>query len=280
MLGQVLSPHADTFTPSCPSFPQHSSSFTPEQSTHGVNMMQMVTYPQLPSAVAPLIPFIPSRSRQGINAATSSETLRSVVEPKLNLNPKYKGEIDYRTVQNASCPSALNCSVHVKGFSPWESQQEMLSVAQHIRVAALNRHDPFPPRFPMAAGDFTFFDRESAVQFMQFGVRGMLSAHGYPLMFKWNKNKVCPASAEECRQSRTLLIQGPKMEISLDEIRSVLECNLTFDLVDCEEQYLGNGRTLVRLEFSQIRGQSRAAMKCIWTYTHVKEIPDAWVDYA
>ncbi|KAH7384801.1 hypothetical protein BKA64DRAFT_759523 [Cadophora sp. MPI-SDFR-AT-0126] len=132
----------------------------------------------------------------------------------------------------------------------------------------------------MAAGDFTFFDRASAPHFMQLGLQGMVSAHGYPLKFKWNKNKVCPASYSECQQSRTLSIEGSENTISWNAIMNVLQDNLTFDLVHGEEQYDGNGRTLIRLEFSQIRGQSRPAMKCIWAYIHTNGILDATVDYA
>jgi len=132
----------------------------------------------------------------------------------------------------------------------------MLSIARHARVAALNRNDPHPPRFPMAASGFTFFDRTSAQNFMQLGLLGMVSAHGYPLTFRWNKNKVRPATREEYRQSRTLLIEGPGKMISREKILNILADNLTLNLVDSEEIYVENERTLIRLEFIQVRIQS------------------------
>ena len=198
------------------------------QAASGMRMMQMTTRHSPRKSLSAHIPFYPSRIRQGIVPVASPDTLRRITGGNLSINPNYKGEINDHAIQNASCSLWENCSIHVEGFSPSESQKQMLSIVQHARVAALNRHDPQQPRYPMAAADFTFFDRASAENFMQLGARGMISAHGHPLTFKWNKNKARPATPEECRQSRTLLIQGPEKTITLNTIMSVLHGNLTF----------------------------------------------------
>ncbi|KAH7313124.1 hypothetical protein BKA65DRAFT_467542 [Rhexocercosporidium sp. MPI-PUGE-AT-0058] len=196
--------------------------------------------------------FNPSRSRQGVDRVISPETLRRARDNNVNLNPNYKGEIDSYAIRNGSCTDQMNCSVHIEGFSPNTTQKEMLSLARFTKVTALNIHAPLLPRHPTAAADYTFFKRADAERFFWLGLQGQLSIPGCMLSFRWNINKVRPASREECTQSRTLLIEGPNNIISRDHIMKTLEENLVFDLVDGEEQDLGDGRTLVRLEFSQV----------------------------
>ncbi|KAH6717267.1 hypothetical protein BKA61DRAFT_671719 [Leptodontidium sp. MPI-SDFR-AT-0119] len=225
------------------------------------------------------LPFNPSRSRQGVDPILTLETLRRAIGNNVIINPNYKGEIDNYAIRNGSCTDQINCSVHVEGFDPNITQKEMLSLAQFAKVAALNTHEPLLPKHPTVAADYTFFKRIDAERFLSLGLQGQLSLPGCQLSFRWNMNKVCPASREERTQSRFLSIEGPNDMISTDQIMRVLQDNLTFDLVDGEEQDLGDGRNLVRLEFSQIRGQSRPAMKCIWAYIHANDILDATVVY-
>lgn len=59
-------------------------------------------------------------------------------------------------------------------------------------------------------------------------------------------------SGEFCQQSRTLLVEGPEDMISWGQVMTVQKEHMTFDLVDGQEQNVGEGRRLVRLEFSQV----------------------------
>jgi hypothetical protein len=207
--------------------------------------------PQQQQLSAP-IPFRPSRTRQGQDYVVSNRTRRRALQNQIELNPKYKGELDNNQIRNAHCSFWDNCSVHVEGFSPYISQKEMLSIAQFARVAGLNRHVPVPPRHYTAAAEFTFFNRADADEFLKRGLEGQISLPGCILTFLWNRNRVCPAVDEECKQSRTLLVEGAEDTISGDQVLSVLEKHLSFNLVDGQEQDIGGGRRQVRMEFSQV----------------------------
>ncbi|KAL5316879.1 hypothetical protein ACEPPN_015931 [Leptodophora sp. 'Broadleaf-Isolate-01'] len=207
--------------------------------------------------------FATSRHRMDKERSLSIETAQRAIMAGLNPFSNYKGDFTEEMIRHAQCPDELNTSVHIEGFPVGTSEADILSVIRFAAVRNICIHPAVPGRFTTAAADITFFKREAAEYCFDRGAEGNFKFRGKTLKFLWNKNKCRPADAEEMRQSRVLVIEGPEHVVSIQAVESLLHEKLVFKLVERKTWRAKEGKMIIWLEFCKVRGQARCAKKLL-----------------
>ncbi|KAL2061932.1 hypothetical protein VTL71DRAFT_7310 [Oculimacula yallundae] len=218
----------------------------------------------LPPPATPLpLQFGASRHRLDERRFLSNETAGNAVPAGINSFTKYKGDFTDDTIRDMQCPEELNTSVHIEGFPANTSEADVLSVIRFAAVRNICIHPAVFGRFSTVAVDITFFTRESAEYCFTRGTDGHFRSREMPLKFMWNKNKCRPASGEELKQSRVLLIEGAENEVEMQGVERLLREKLVFKLIASHTWRVGDGYVVIWLEFAKLRGQARCAKKLI-----------------
>ncbi|KAH7384800.1 hypothetical protein BKA64DRAFT_646245 [Cadophora sp. MPI-SDFR-AT-0126] len=207
--------------------------------------------------------FATSRHRMDGKRPLSIETAERAIIAGVNLFSKYKGDVTEDRILNAQCPEKMNTSIHIQGFPVGISETDIVSVIRFAAIRNICLHPAIPGRFATAAADITFFTREAAEYCFNRGKEGAFKFRGKLLKFLWNKNKCRPADAEEMRQSRVLLIEGPEDAICMQSVESLLRQKLVFKLIQRKISRGSNGNVVLLFEFCKLRGQARCAKKLL-----------------
>jgi len=160
-------------------------------------------------------------------------------------------------------PYFLNTAVWLSGIPPEASLKEIFATFVG-KIYAFSKSKPIPGVYDTSGASVTFASRSSAHNYLlkaQDPNRGIW-IRGKPINVIWDKNH--SRGLENPMQSRVVSFKVPMKE-DVGDFIVYLETNLTFDLVeDTLVRPMAEGRhKIIYMFFSSIRGQSRAAMKCV-----------------
>ncbi|CZR62316.1 uncharacterized protein PAC_12213 [Phialocephala subalpina] len=197
---------------------------------------------------------------------------REAREAGLQLNPKYKGDLNGYYIRNSSCLPHEYIAVFVKGIHIDATIEEILDVVEEGKVFSSSRVLESLPRFPHAASNITFMSTQAASTFMFRSIYDGIWIRGQRIeVLLPNKNMVKEFEhGDEDEQFRVLNIYLPSGLVSEAEMVKWLQGFVTFQPVGgrAKEWNVSQGMTMIVITFTSILGQSRMA-KCTFEHEFV-----------
>lgn len=227
--------------------------------------------------------FAPSYSKTGWRPKCNPVLLYQAYLAGINLRTcMYKGSISQKMIRNALTPAGQNCAVFIKSVDRSVTHEEIFSTFEDP-IYSYYKKPPLRGKHDNCAVTVTFMDRDAADRYMSKSKALGIYLGGKLMTVVWSRDTACAAEPYEIGQSRALKIRGPMNDDKFTEesVVDFLLLKLDFELVWSRQvDNIEPGTREIELHFQSIRGQSRAAKKCLERDYRNGGEHDITVDYA
>ncbi|QSZ35707.1 hypothetical protein DSL72_006829 [Monilinia vaccinii-corymbosi] len=211
----------------------------------------------------PLIPFQPARVKRGERATITPKIQAMLDAAGIHPNPKYEGEITTEVLNDLLTPTNQSCAVHITNIHPKADMKDLFPTIRHGKVYSVAWNGP-NHEWAHAAARLCFCAREAAEKYLAESETGDgIRILGQRVTVEWNRNKKCPISEDEDRQTRVLQLRGPRsFGFSAQDLEDFFGKDMKLHIISRKEWNHKLDQKVVQLAFCGIKAQSRMAFRC------------------
>ncbi|KAI5922008.1 hypothetical protein F4810DRAFT_702033 [Camillea tinctor] len=152
-----------------------------------------------------------------------------------------------------------NCSVYITNLPPDCTVNMLLSNIRNVGKIYASHVNPPTLFHSTAAAKIIFWDRTSALHFVELSRRGRFTVEGYTPFVRFNRVAV-PAQPDSQR-SRAIQIRGPAELLSEEYLKRVFNVYCTFEMDTIIRTTLTTGELQYEFRFSSYRAQAATVYK-------------------